>query len=286
MLFLVVYPLYKLKYERLKPEFPKVKNTFETIRLLIDSHKSLARFGDGEFNIIAGGGIGFQNPNKKLAIELRRVLESNDDECLIGISDVFSGLSRFRIDAKCFWLYSIVSKWHIWKEFLTKSEYVDTLCSRFYMDYASKDDAPKIVKLWKELWDNRDIVIVEGIHTKMGVGNDLFSNCKSIRRIICPSKDAFSSYEEILNECKKISPKCLILIALGPTASILAYDLSKFGFQAIDTGHIDLEYSWMVNKCHNKEAIEGRYVNEISSNKHLGNFFNKEYEQQIVCKID
>lgn len=31
----------------------------------------------------------------------------------------------------------------------------------------------------------------------------------------------------------------LILIALGMTATVLAYDLSKAGFWAIDIGHID-----------------------------------------------
>ena len=39
-------------------------------------------------------------------------------------------------------------------------------------------------KLLKRIWDGKDIVIVEGEKTKLGMGNDLLSNAKSIRRII------------------------------------------------------------------------------------------------------
>ena len=38
----------------------------------------------------------------------------------------------------------------------------------------------------------------------------------------------------------------LILISLGPTATVLAYDLSKTGVQAIDIGHITNMYDRLV----------------------------------------
>ena len=38
---------------------------------------------------------------------------------------------------------------------------------------------------------DRDVIICEGEKTRMGVGNDLLDNCKSIKRIICPSENAF-----------------------------------------------------------------------------------------------
>ena len=37
----------------------------------------------------------------------------------------------------------------------------------------------------------------------------------------------------------------LFLVALGPTATVLAYDLSKIGYQAIDIGHIDISFVWV-----------------------------------------
>ena len=44
---------------------------------------------------------------------------------------------------------------------------------------------------------------------------------------------------------QKYSPnEYLILLALGPTATVMAYNLAQKGYQAIDIGHIDIEYEW------------------------------------------
>lgn len=282
--FYLVYPFFYLYYKTIKKEFPEVINTKKTLEILINKRKSLSRFGDGEFNIIIGGDIGFQSKNSKLAIELRRILESSDKRCLIGIPDVFNGLSRFNRNAKFFWLYSIVMNWHKWKKFFYSHSYVDSLCSRFYMDLADKSVALDILSLWKLLWKNREVVIIEGEHTKMGVGNDLFNTARSIRRIICPSKNAFSLYDDIFDEVCKLDKTTLILIALGPTASVLAFDLAVNGYQAVDTGHLDLEYNWLKNNAHCKEPVAGRMINELN-NQNVVEINDAEYEQQIICHI-
>lgn len=75
------------------------------------------------------------------------------------------------------------------------------------------------------------------------MGNDLFDNARSIVRILCPAESAFDRYEEIYNEAIKQPKDKLFLIALGPTAGVLAYDLAMQGYQAIDLGHADLSYS-------------------------------------------
>ncbi|WP_412176646.1 GT-D fold domain-containing glycosyltransferase [Bacillus sp. T3] len=51
-----------------------------------------------------------------------------------------------------------------------------------------------------------------------------------MKRIICPPTDAFAKYEEIMGEVCKQSNKKLVLIALGPTATILSYGLAKHGY--------------------------------------------------------
>ena len=78
--------------------------------------------------------------------------------------------------------------------------------------------------------------------SRLGVGNDLLDNAKSIKRILGPSRQAFSKYDEILDEAKKLDKDVLILLALGPAATCLAYDLHKLGYQAVDIGHVDVEY--------------------------------------------
>ena len=42
------------------------------------------------------------------------------------------------------------------------------------------------------MWNNIDVLIVEGEHTRFGVGNDLLAIAKGVERIICPDKNAFN----------------------------------------------------------------------------------------------
>ncbi|MBD5320656.1 MAG: SP_1767 family glycosyltransferase [Bacteroides sp.] len=282
--FLPIYPFGLLIYKALRNQFPLVLSSKDTLELLIKTKKSLSRFGDGELNFISGRGIGFQCPNQNLAIELNRVLMNPNNNCLIAIPDVFHSLKRLNIVAKCFWLFKILTNWKKWKQSLCLNQYCDSLVSRFYIDLNNKKSSVTIFELWRKLWDKRDVVIIEGEKTKMGVGNDMFSNTSSISRIICPSKNAFDVYPKIVDAAKKSSRSSLILIALGPTASILANDLSAEGFQAIDCGHLDLEYNWMISNSKKKTSIPGRAINELN-NDSIEDINDNIYLSQIIAKI-
>ena len=63
--------------------------------------------------------------------------------------------------------------------------------------------------------------------SRLGVGNDLFENTLEIKRIICPSKNAFQHYDEIIASAKLYNQEYLVLITLGQTATILAFNLDK-----------------------------------------------------------
>ena len=139
----------------------------------------------------------------------------------------------------------------------------------------------------KKIWDKKDLLIVEGEYTKLGVGNDLFSNVNSIRRIICPSTNAWNYYSDILHVVKQnASPNMLIIAALGPTATILAYDLACSGYWAMDVGHIDIEYEWFLMGACEKVSIEGKYTNE-SNNTVVSMSSNNDsvYNSQVVFYI-
>ena len=138
------------------------------------------------------------------------------------------------------------------------------------MDYKNKNFNVMKKKFdnLKKIWNNRDVIIVEGEYTRLGIGNDLFDNCKSIKRIICPPENAYYKYEDIAESIRRnANKKSLILMSLGPTATILSYNMSKEGYQCIDTGHIDIEYMWFKNGATKKENIVGKYVNEVKKEK-------------------
>lgn len=67
---------------------------------------------------------------------------------------------------------------------------------------------------------------------------ELFDNINSFTTIDIPSRNAFSEYNRILNDCKKYDHNVLFFISAGPTATVLAYDLTKLGYQALDLGHL------------------------------------------------
>ena len=116
--------------------------------------------------------------------------------------------------------------------------------------------------------------------------NDLFNNMKSIKRIICPSVNAFKLYDKILNAALKVDKNKLILLALGPTATILAYDLYKAGYQVIDIGHVDIEYEWFIRNSTKIIGIPNKYVNEAKNeNKNIKDIKDKNYYNQIIEKI-
>ena len=45
----------------------------------------------------------------------------------------------------------------------------------------------------KKIWDHKEIVIIEGEQSRLGIGNDLFKNAISIQRVLCPILNAFKS---------------------------------------------------------------------------------------------
>lgn len=263
----------------------------ETIHILKSEKKSFARYGDGEIRMVLSAleSIGFQKDSERLSRRLNEVLQSQLPNLLIGLPNTFRYLLKNTMNSQTFWygfnlLYA--------KDFLNvinlDKKYGDSLITRFYMMYkdkAEKTILPKI-HLLKTLWNEQDILFVEGADTKLGIGNDLFENAKSIQRIICPSENAFEQYENILQQTKKYGHDKLIIIALGPTATVLAYDLAKNNFWALDLGHIDIEYMWFLQKSKKKEAVTGKYVNESGSR---GNVIAKgisgEYQNQIISVI-
>ena len=265
----------------------------ETLDEIIINNKSIARFGDGEFMIMFGKRIGFQKVNKLIKTKLLNILNSNLNNLLIGINVPFHEyeLKLRNKFSENYWKHWFdLYKFSLAKILNKHRKYYSALITRFYSVFQNKKKFPilKYIKRLKKIWDKKDVLIIEGYYSRIGIGNDLFNNTKSIKRIICPPTNAFQVYTKIINEVKqfKIDNNFLILIALGPTASILAYDLSKLGFQAIDIGHADIEYELYLRKYDNIKRIPYKYVNDaVDGHKHIEKIKDKRYYSQIIKKI-
>lgn len=265
---------------------PKVLDSHASLQVIIDKKMSVSRFGNGELDIILGQHEGFQKYDKRLKERLVEVLKSDTKNLAVSIPDVFQDHSRLNDRASKYWTRQVAHYLYHWNKFTIKDKlYYDSLMTRFYMDLSDKVEFPKkSLQLFKMLWNDRDILIVEGKDTRLGYGNDLFDNCKSIERILCPAENAFSRYDEILVTTKKYAADKLILIALGATASVLAYDLSNGNFQAIDIGHLDIEYEWYKMGATKKQAVPNKYVDEANHRK-VEELLDETYLKQIIFKL-
>lgn len=281
------YNFWSIALHRRQRIIPDVASIDETIRHITEGNRSISRFGDGEILLTnPSKSIGFQKGSPSLAKRLREVLASHEEGHLVAIPDVFNDLNRYRRKCRRFQRTHFFIYGSLWDRLLTPGRrYENAFLSRPYMDYVSKENCEHWFHRLKTIWDGRDVVFIEGEKSRLGIGNDLFNNARSIRRILCPSRNAFEKYDRILNEALKLEKGVLFLIALGPTATILAYDLHKAGYQAVDIGHVDVEYEWWKIGANRKIQLEKKYVNEAFGNKQVADA-GEEYQKEIIGQIN
>lgn len=264
----------------------KVLGILDTLNYIMAHNSSVARFGDGEMDIITGHSIPYQDYDENLANELKEIIRSESNESLvICLSDVFERLDRYNQSAVDFWKQHLNNNYVHYKSLCKAPWYGSTFISRPYMDLVDKSLSNMYFKNIKNLWDERDILIVEGVNSRSGVGNDLFDNANSVERIICPSKNAYSKIDEIELLIEKHAENKLVLLILGPTAKVLAKRLSIKKFQAIDMGHIDSEYEWFKMKATTKVKLDHKHTAKHNFDENITFIEDDTYNSQIVERI-
>lgn len=264
----------------------QVKGIDETLDYIIEHNSSLVRFGDGEVNLMWGLPIPYQNHDLELANQLKHIVGLESDEKLVVcLPDAFDDRFVFTWWATPFWKEHMNVYMDFYKELCKGSWYGSTFISRPYIDYEDKSKAKGQFEKLKSIWENRDILIVEGITSRSGVGNDLFDKVKSVKRIICPSHNAYSVVDNIQEEIMKHAENRLILCMLGPTAKVLSYNLCQMGYQVLDVGHIDSEYEWMKMGAKTKVKFSHKHTAEHNFDQDIEFIDDETYNSQIVARI-
>ena len=116
---------------------------------------------------------------------------------------------------------------------------------------------------------------------KFGIGNNLLDNVKSISRILCPEKNAYDKYDEILKSCIKKNEDVLFLLCLGSTVTVLAKELNDIDFQVID-----IEYEWFLRKAQ-KCKVANKHFNEANDviTGYNDKFEDLDYEKSAITRI-
>ena len=247
---------------------------------------SVVRFGDGEIDLIMGRSIPYQSYDKDLALELLEILETpSSPKLMVCMPDVFEHLERYNSNAQHFWENHFVQFADFYKEHCHSSWYGSTFLSRPYIDWVDKSQAQANIEKLRSLWQDKDLLIVEGETSRSGVGNDLFDNSKSIKRIIGPSKNAYQDLDWIYDKVMEHSANRLVLVMLGPTAKVLVKRLADSGIQAIDLGHIDSEYEWYQMKATHKVKLAHKHTAEFNYDEDIAFDEDTNYLSQIVAHI-
>ena len=259
----------------------------QSLDYLLEKGSSVVRFGDGEMDLIAGRSIPYQDFDPELSARLREMMSMKSDEhMMICLPDVFKGLEHYSIDAQNFWSLNHLPHFlEKYKNICRAPWYGSTFISRPYIDLEDKTPSAGYFAKLKKLWQDKDLLIVEGLTSRSGVGNDLFDGARSIKRIICPSRNAYSKLEAIKQAVREHADNRLILTMLGPTAKVLVYDLVQEGYRALDIGHIDSEYEWFQMGASHKIKLSHKHTAEHNFDQDNEFRDDQDYDSQIVANL-
>ncbi len=271
-----------------KYRYPKIADRACTIDKIVNEKYSFIRFGDGEFEIIAGKERApFQTCTADLSRRLRQALQNKEEKILVGLADHYASLERYTEDTANGirdYLTEETRTFHYSLMDFDK-EYHDAYIFKPYLPYRDKENTRQRVNAVQRIWDQKDVVMIEGKETRTGQGNDLLDNAASVERVLCPTKNSYRKYEKIFELCRTLPEDKLVLITLGPAGKVLAYDLYLEGYQVVDIGQIDMDYEWFLAGAGKRVPIPHKYVSQISPME-IEEIHDEKYERQIRYIID
>ncbi|MDD3922219.1 MAG: GT-D fold domain-containing glycosyltransferase [Endomicrobiaceae bacterium] len=246
---LLGYSVENMKYELADAmknlQIPKILTTAEALNYLISHNISLTRFGDGELDLLNGNSICFQKANNKLSNRFKEILSSTDKNIAVGIPRImYESKENISLQDQWYWrlqspYYYKLMQTHLHKD-ITYFPAELTCAYTMYKEY----DLENYFASFCTIWENKPITIIAGQRVTNNFRYNIFNNASSVDYLDAPSTNAFSVYNSLLADALRISKDRLILIILGPTATVLSYDLAKNGYRALDIGHLAKAYEW------------------------------------------
>lgn len=208
--------------------YPGVVDEFETLRLVVDEEKSIARFGDGEFNLVMGGNCISQKNVPNITMELKNVLRSKDPNLLVGIPRLDERSPKNVNWRKLCMRYGkyLVKKTY-YSAFITRPDSAPWIATDEY--YAKVED----------LWRDQDVTAVYGSVRSLFIGHKGMMSARSVIRVDTPYDNAYVDIHRIMADVERAKNKRVLLMC-GPTATCLAARLSLKGFHAVDLGHLGM----------------------------------------------
>lgn len=237
---------HELPYELARTHDPVIKSVDETLDMLIHTNNSLCRFGDGEFENALQWPSPFQYTHlPEISAKLLTILSSQrKDICICLPRKMYEGKQNLSLQEQLFWRKAYMKTFY---------DLIDTHCHIHQTYYATEVSMPfayqnvdlaKFFSKVRQIWQSKDITIIANKSIFNGLQYNIFDNAASVELMDAPSKNAFAQYPSILQRSLQLDKARLIIIILGQTATVLAYDLACQGFRALDFGHIAKTFDW------------------------------------------
>lgn len=285
------YARYRRQYDRLDKDL-NILDIRQTLDYLATHEISLARFGDSELRMLFKKySIGFQEYDSRLAARLHEIIDHprKPEVLMVALPHHLVGTEDAKFDIKTAWWSMLTHNYSSIRQNLNPNlTYLDAEVSRTYSEYRDSAITAKAYTVFKKIWQGKKVLIVEGDETRMGMGNDLFADVADLKRVLVPRENAFARYDQIkqLVEDKVTQHNFdLVIAAIGPTATVLAYDLSP-QIQVLDLGHLDIQYEYYRRHSKKMTQIKGKYTNEVNMTADDIYRNDDEYLSQIIGRVE
>ena len=250
-----------------KPWIPNILDKEASFKLInTPPLRSFCRLGDGECELILGRSIGFQEANDTLAEKLKQILiEGGHDNCYVGLPRNFF---MYTPKKRNFNETPAELKSKIWDTFTSPMhrKVIIDHCNRdriyistgFCLSYVTKnsiEDCEKHFKKVKSLFKGKKLVIFAGETVFDKIQYDVFEEAQSKVIVLAPRINAWRAYDDIMNKALSFPKDHILCFILGPTATVLAYELSKHGRIAWDIGHIAKDYDAFMKRASKTSEI-------------------------------
>lgn len=231
---------------------PVQMNMSDTLEAICNQRLSMARYGDGELMLMANldHALRFQRNSDALRREL--IAAINPDWCapgrvLVTLPPPFRG--------QLHWIGAWIMSWPTLKPLIDPARrYGHTLITRPM--FFRKEGAAGTAQ-WRRVWQGRRVLVVTGKGSRFDLVPALFDTAGKVDFLYSAPEHAFDERDAILKDVLEHADEdTLVLLSLGPTATVLAHRIAAAGIQALDIGHISASYNHVYAKGALPEALQ------------------------------
>ena len=246
------------------PWKPQILDVSSAIKEVLDTGKSFCRLSDGECQLMMGRSIGFQEYNAELARKLLQILSDEPTNCLVGINRYYwyfkDDAERNKSDHQRRWMALSVPQY---RDFFAANcnrnkIYIDS-CIGAYMSQKSDQACMERFNELQSLFVGKNVVIVAGETVFKNLKYDFFSVTAQRELIHAPRVNAYSVFDKIMDKLLTYPKDTIFALILGPTATVLAYELSAHGYTAYDVGHVAKDYDAFMRKADRSSAATAAF---------------------------